>query len=222
MRTTTTPAPTGLRARLGRWPMLLWLTALWVLLWGDLTLANVLAGIGVAVLLLLLAPMPAVGYAGRLSIPGTIWLLAKFILDVLLASVEVSKMALHPLRPPEGGVIRIPLRSESDIILTLTGVFTSLVPGSIIVEAHRLTGTLYVHVLDLPTSGGAEAFRQQVLRQERRLLYALASQEDLARAGLPRRRWWGGPARGASETPSAHKPAADGSGGTGPAREVER
>lgn len=194
--TITPPAPSGLRARLNRWPMLLWMTALWVLLWGDLTLANVLAGFGVAALLLLLAPMPAVGYVGRVNILGTVWLLAKFILDVLLASVEVSKMALHPLRPPEGGVIRIPLRSESDVILTLTGVFTSLVPGSIIVEAHRFTGTLYVHVLDLPTSGGAEAFRQQVLRQERRLLYALASQEDLARAGLPRRRWWGGPGKG--------------------------
>lgn len=197
--TTRLPEPSGLRARLNRWPMLLWLTLLWVLLWGDWTLANILGGFGVAVLLLLLAPMPAVGYAGRISIPGTVWLLAKFIVDVLLASVEVSKMALHPLRPPEGGVIRVPLRSESDIILTLTGVFTSLVPGSIIVEAHRFTGTLYVHVLDLPTSGGAEAFRQQVLRQERRLMYALSSQQDLARAGLPRRRWWGGPGRGVDQ-----------------------
>ena len=191
-------APTGLSAWLNRWPMLLWMTVLWVLLWGDWTLANVLAGFVVAVLLLLLAPMPAVGYGGGLSVPGTVWLIAKFILDVLLASVEVSKLAIRP-RPPEGGVIRIRLRSESDVILTLTGVFTSLVPGSIIVEAHRFTGTLYVHVLDLPTSGGAEAFRQQVLRQERRLLYALSSQEDLARAGLPRRRWWGGPGRSAEQ-----------------------
>lgn len=196
--TTHPPARTGVRARLSRWPMLLWMTVLWVLLWGDWTLANVLAGFVVAVLLLLLAPMPAVGYGGGLSVPGTVWLIAKFILDVLLASVEVSKLAIRP-RPPEGGVIRIRLRSESDVILTLTGVFTSLVPGSIIVEAHRFTGTLYVHVLDLPTSGGAEAFRQQVLRQERRLLYALSSQEDLARAGLPRRRWWGGPGRSAEQ-----------------------
>ena len=198
-----TPVPTGLSAWLNRWPMLLWMTVLWVLLWGDLTLANVLAGFGVAVLLVLLAPMPAVGYAGRVSIPGVVWLIARFILDVLLASVEVSKMALHPRRGPEGGVIRIRLRSESDLILTLTGVFTSLVPGSIIVEAHRLTGTLYVHVLDLPTSGGVETFRRQVLIQERRLLYALASQEDLARAGLPRRRWWGGPDRGELESGAA-------------------
>ena len=196
-QTTTTPSPTGPRWRipLHRWPMTLWLTALWVLLWGDLTVANVLAGVVIAVILLMVAPMPAAGYAGRISITGVVWLLARFIVDVVLASVEVSKMALHPLRPPEGGIIRVRLRSESDVILTMTGVFTSLVPGSIIVEAHRLTGTLYVHVLDLPTSGGAEAFRQQVLLQERRLLYALASQEDLARAGLPPRRWWGGPGR---------------------------
>lgn len=212
-------APTGLSAWLNRWPMLLWMTALWVLLWGDLTLANVLAGFGVAVLLLLLTPMPAVGYHGRLSLPGVVRLIARFIVDVLLASLEVSKMALHPRRGPEGGVIRIRLRSESDLILTLTGLFTSLVPGSIIVEAHRLTGTLYVHVLDLPTSGGVETFRRQVLLQERRLLYALASQEDLARAGLPRRRWWGGPDRAAPE-PGAAGPVAGASGGN--AGEVAR
>lgn len=218
-QTANPSVPTGLSAWLSRWPMLLWMTVLWVLLWGDLTLANVLAGLGVGVLLLLLAPMPAVGYGGRVSLPGVVWLLSRFILDVLLASVEVSKMALHPSRLPEGGVIRIRLRSESDLILTLTGVFTSLVPGSIIVEAHRLTGTLYVHVLDLPTSGGVEAFRQQVLIQERRLLYALASQEDLARAGLPRRRWWGGPA---STGPTTDGPASDGFTTDGSATEVDR
>ena len=28
-----------------RWPMMLWLTAVWVLLWGDLTVANVVVGL---------------------------------------------------------------------------------------------------------------------------------------------------------------------------------
>ncbi|MGC0251905.1 Na+/H+ antiporter subunit E [Pseudactinotalea sp. Z1748] len=190
--TTTTAPGRSLASWFHRWPMLLWMTALWVLLWGDLTLANVLAGVAIAAILLIVAPMPAVGYAGRPSFFGLVHLVGRFIFDVLHASVQVSWLALHPRKAPQGGVVRIRLRSASDLILTLTGVFTSLVPGSIIVEAHRLTGTLYVHVLDLGMTDGADGMRKMVLAQERRLLYALANQEDLAKAGLPRRRWWGG------------------------------
>lgn len=192
MSTQSATTPTRRSAWLSRWPMFLWLTVLWVLLWGDLTLANVLAGAAVAVLLLIVAPMPTVGYVGRINIFALIYLGVRFIFDVLHASVQVSAQALHLGRTPHGGVARVRLRSESDLILTLVGVFTSLVPGSIIVEAHRLTGTMYVHVLDLGVTGGADGVRRIVLDQEKRLLYAFAHPDDLARAGLPRRRWWGG------------------------------
>lgn len=60
----------------------------------------------------------------------------------------------------------------------------SLVPGSLVVEAHRLTGMLYLHVLDLDRSGGVEAVRADVLAQEERLLRALASPQEQAAAGM--------------------------------------
>ena len=57
-------------------------------------------------------------------------------------------------------------------------------PGSLVVEAHRLTGMLYLHVLDVRQSGGIEAARQAVLDQEERVLRAFASDEELVAAGL--------------------------------------
>jgi len=62
------------------------------------------------------------------------------------------------------------------------------VPGSIVVEAHRLTGTLYLHVLDVATAGGVEAARRSVLDQEERVLRAFASDAELEAAGLRPRR----------------------------------
>lgn len=189
------PQSTGQQTRPARWwhrwPMVLWLTAIWVLLWGHLTLANVLAGLVVAVVLIKIAPMPAVGFHGRVSLGGLIILTGRFAFDVVHASFQVAGQALHFGKEPRGAVIRVRLRSESDLILTMTAEMCSLVPGSIIVEAHRLTGTLYVHILDVKQAGGIDAAKQAVLDQEKRLIYAFETPEDIEAAGLPPRTLWG-------------------------------
>jgi multicomponent Na+:H+ antiporter subunit E len=66
----------------------------------------------------------------------------------------------------------------------MTAELCSLVPGSLVVEAHRLTGMLYLHVLDVEQSGGVERARQTVLDQEERVLRAFASDSELREAGL--------------------------------------
>lgn len=171
-----------------RWAQILWLTLVWVLLWGELSVGNVLAGVLLGVLLTRLLPLPPVEFNGRARPVASLALLARFIVDVVIASIQVSYLALRWDRPPRGAVLRVQLRSHSDLYLTLTAELASLVPGSIIVEAHRLTGTLYVHVLDVEVSGGVEKARESVLAQERRVLYALASDAEIADAGLPPRR----------------------------------
>lgn len=181
-------SPTKRSRWFDRWPMALWLTVVWVLLWGDLTVANVLAGVVIGLMLIRFTPMPRVGFEGRVWIPGLAVLVARFAVDVLIASVQVAAQALRIGHHPHGAVIRVRLRSHSDLFLTLTAELCSLVPGSIIVEAHRLTGTLYVHILDVDQAGGVDNAKRSVLGQEKRVLYALASDADIAEAGLPPRR----------------------------------
>jgi multicomponent Na+:H+ antiporter subunit E len=166
------------------WWEVIWLTAVWVLLWGDLSVGNVLAGalIGIAVTVgLTMAPIQ---FHGRLRPLGLVRLVVRFVFDLVRASFEVAAIALRPGYTPRGAVIGVQLRSHSDLYLTLTAELVSLVPGSLVVEAHRLTGTLYVHVLDVAWSGGIEAARHAVLDQEERLLRAVAADDELAAAGL--------------------------------------
>jgi multicomponent Na+:H+ antiporter subunit E len=68
--------------------------------------------------------------------------------------------------------------------MTITAELSSLVPGSLVIEAHRLTGMLYLHVLDLDAAGGADKVRQDTLDLEARVLRAFASNEELQAAGL--------------------------------------
>jgi len=166
-----------------QWHSLVWLTVVWVLLWGDLSVGNVLAGLAIAWVVSVVMPLPPIAAEGRVRPPALARLVGRFAADVVVASVQVGVQAFRR-DPPLSAVIRVRLRSSSDLYLTLTAELCSLVPGSVVVEAHRLTRTLYLHVLDVTGPGGIEAARRRVLEQEERVLRALASDAELAAAGL--------------------------------------
>jgi len=170
--------------RRSQWWSVAWLTTVWVLAWGEVSVANVVVGTGLGVLVVSGLRMAPIRFHGRLHPWGVVVLFVVFAVDLVKASFEVAFLALHPRRTPHGAVIGVRLRSHSDLYLTLTVELCSLVPGSLVIEAHRLTGMLYVHVLDVASIGGIEAARAQVLAQEERVLRALASSAELQAAGL--------------------------------------
>ena len=55
-----------MRQWLPRAGMLCWLTAVWILLWGNIPVANILGGLAVGLLITLMLPLPQVLVAGRL------------------------------------------------------------------------------------------------------------------------------------------------------------
>ena len=148
-------------------------------------------------------PLPPVAAGGTVRPLALLHLVGRFAVDVLVASVQVGAQAFRR-RPPRSAVIRVRLRTASDLYLTLTAELCCLVPGSVVVEAHRLTSTLYVHVLEVGGPDGIESARRRVLDQEERVLRAIASDAELAAAGLLR---GPGAARG-----SAGDPAGDSAG----------
>lgn len=179
--------PLHIRRRRAHPVLVGWLIGVWVLLWSDLSVANVVGGALVAMVLTTFLHLNPVPFHARFHLRGFLSLLFFFLGDLVLASLQVAYVALRPRRVPRGAVIRVRLRSHSDVILTMTAELCSLIPGSIVIEAHRLTGTLYVHLLDAEIAGGLEAARAHVLEQERRLLYAFAGADEIAEAGLPPR-----------------------------------
>ena len=164
------------------WGMIVWLAIVWVLLWGDITAANLLAGLLVALFVTTVTPLPRAPFDGRFRPWGVVLVATRFAYDVVVASVQIAGKTLRR-QQPVGAVIRVRLRSHSDTFLTATAGMTSLVPGSIVVEAHRLTGTLYIHVFDIELAGGLDLAHRTVLEQEERILRAFASRDQLIDAG---------------------------------------
>lgn len=163
-----------------QWPMLIGLTVVWVLLWGGLNVANVLSGLVVAVFVTLVFPLPPIVIGGQLRPIGLLRLAGWFVVELVVASVQVAGQALRVGQRPLNAVIQVDLRSRSDLYLTITAELLSLVPGSLVVEVRRSTSTLFLHVLDVGDEADVEEARRRALRQEERVMRALASDEELA------------------------------------------
>ena len=151
-----------------------WLTVVWLVLWRELSWWNLLSGIVVGTLVSLVFPLPRLRMRLRVRPGALLWLAVKFHVDLVLASWQVTKRTLSR-RPLVNAVIKVPLRTSSDFVLTLTAEMVSLVPGSVVVEASRAEHTLYIHVLDAPDEAAVGRARRSVLAQEARLVRALGA-----------------------------------------------
>jgi multicomponent Na+:H+ antiporter subunit E len=166
------------------WPTMAVGAMFWVLLWGDLSWANVLSGMTLGALVAVAFPLPPFGTAATLR-PGPLLRLAgRFVADLVLASFQVAWSALTPGPTPEGGLVSVRLRTESDLFVATIAGLSSMVPGTLVVDHDQSSRTLRLHVLDLVGSGGADAVRKSTLALEARLLRAFASHDELVRVGL--------------------------------------
>ncbi|KMY22933.1 multicomponent Na+:H+ antiporter subunit E [Actinobaculum suis] len=172
----------------GRFPkaslgLLVWLTMVWVLLWGEVSAGNVVAGFALALLVTEISPFPATDYDARFRPRALIRLFAIFFKDLVVASTQMAWF-IFKRKEPRGAVIRVRLRSQSDLYLFLTSCMSTLVPGSLVIDTDADTGTLYVHVFDVELAGGVSAAHKSVLDLEERVLRALASGRELVAAGF--------------------------------------
>lgn len=164
--------------RLVRHPgLLLWLTLVWVGLWGSATPANVLGGLAVALVLVRALPLEEVPEQGQLELLPLLHFVGAFAVDLVRASLQVAVLVLLPPRSLRQAVIAVPARAASDRLLTLLANAISLTPGTLTLEVDRPRSTLYVHVLNVGSGPGAvERVRSDILRLERLAILALGSE----------------------------------------------
>ncbi|MBB3043582.1 Na+/H+ antiporter subunit E [Nocardioides soli] len=174
------------RLRVLQLPVVLWLTLVWVALWGELSAANVVFGLVVSIVVCLVFPLPTLPMDLHIRPLRLVWLVLRFLGDVVVASVEVAWITLRFWREPRNAVIEVDLETSSDFVLTVVAEMVSLVPGSLVVEARRSTHTLFLHVLDARDTAGVDKMRSQVYALERRVVRALGTEtQRLPEGGTP-------------------------------------
>ena len=160
-------------------PLVLWLTVVWVGLWGSVTAANVLGGVAVALLLATALPLTEVPTAAVVRPLALLRFLAFFAVDLVRSSLQVAALVLAPRRALRQAVVAVPVRGASDALLTLLANAISLTPGTLTLEVDRPGSTLYVHVIDV--GEGVDAVRADLLHIERLAILAVGS-ADVRRA----------------------------------------
>lgn len=145
-----------LAARIGRrWPTLVALIVMWIALWGNLSIANIVGGAIIAVLVLAFADQVQPEPVSNFNIGAALRYLRTFAVQLLVANWQVIKAVVHPdtIKP---GILAMPLYHASDAVVTLVANSITLTPGTLTLETERRgdVAILYVHALDLADADG--------------------------------------------------------------------
>jgi len=151
---------------------LVWLTLVWLLLWGTVSVANVLSGLVVALGITLLLPLPSVPVQGRLHPLSLLWLALHVAWWLAQSSIQVAWLAIRPGKPPLSAVLRGHLALKSDLVLALAVNIMNLTPGTIVLEIDQARRLVYVHVLDVGSKRSVERFYRQLVQLERLMIAA--------------------------------------------------
>lgn len=134
--------------------VLLWSTALWVALWHDLSVANVVAGLLVGAGVLALSGAPRVlarDDADRVRIRpiASLYFVGYVLVKLVEANLYLAWEILTPHNRINVGVVAVPLRTESTTAAMIVANVITLTPGSITIESLGSPPTLYVNVMHL-------------------------------------------------------------------------
>ncbi len=158
--------------------MLCWLILVWMLLWGNISAANILSGLAIALVITLLLPLPAVPVEGRLHPLSLALLLLTVTYSLVASSMQVAALAIKPGPPPLTAVLRARLGVKSDLVLALAVNIINLTPGTMVLEIDQARRMLYVHVLDVGSDRAVRRFYRQIASLERLLVASFERDAD--------------------------------------------
>ena len=152
---------------------------IWVLLWGDLSVANLVSGFVLGIVITWVFPLPPIDHHGRFRLWPHTKMIAVLLFELVRSSFLVAAQAFHFGHTMRNAVVRVDLRTHSDLYLTLTSELVSLVPGSLVMEARRQESVLYLHVVDVRSDADIATARRKVLQAEERVVRSFGSNEEV-------------------------------------------
>ncbi|WP_421121727.1 Na+/H+ antiporter subunit E [Aquihabitans daechungensis] len=134
------------------------LTALWLLAWGEASVANILSGVAVSVLLLVALP-PSDPTTARAQIDpvGGLRLAGYIARQLVTSNVLMTRAVLRRHSATQPGVVAHHLQTPSEHVVTVMTSVIALSPGTMVADVDRASSTVYVHFLFLHDLDAARA-----------------------------------------------------------------
>ena len=170
--------------------LIIWLTALWVALWADLTVGNVIGGLLVATVIVSVArPTGVTGLERTYFRPlSALFFLANFLWRLVQANLVVAWEIVTPRLKINRAIIAVQMHSSSAGVVTVVANAVTLTPGTVTVDVVetevmlddgagvRTDRTLFIHVLHFID---VDSVRRDVLQLERLAIKAFGSRSEL-------------------------------------------
>ena len=157
------------------------LVAVWILLWGSASPANLLSGAAVAVALFVIYPSGLPRWPVRRLRPWpVVVLISRFAVDVVVSTFWLVVAALAPSSKVRAALVWVDLQFDDPALITMITNLTALTPGSMVVRAaHHDDGrpTVQVHCL---ATGDPERFARGIAGLEVRCVKAVGTRGQLA------------------------------------------
>jgi multicomponent Na+:H+ antiporter subunit E len=161
--------------------LIIWLTLVWALLWGDLGLASLLSGLGVAVFVVIVARPTGVRGVQLTSFhpASAVVFVLYFLVQLVRSSLQVAWEVITPGSSVNRAIISVPMHVSTDGLVTLVGNTITLTPGTLTVDVRSdrpdQPPVLYVHALHFTD---VDALRRDVLTLERLAVRAFGTKEQ--------------------------------------------
>jgi len=163
-----------------------WLTTLWVLLWNDVSVANVLSGVVLSVVVLGSSRLASAVCAGsdggdrpRISPLHLAYFVGYVLVQLVRSNLFLAWEILTRKNTIHAGIIAVPMRTSSELAMLVMANVITLTPGTVTIEAEGSPAVLYVNVLHL---NDVERVRDDLRRLEDVCVRAFGSRS--ARAQL--------------------------------------
>ena len=169
--------------------LVVWLIVLWLLLWGQISWANVLGGLAVAVIVVFFARLDLSALRSNPVRPH--WAVVYFVVLLWKLFESNLKLAWEILTPglsTHTGIIAVPMRGGSDAVVNLVANSVTLTPGTMTIEVKRWdvdgdgiddsdvdSVVMYIHGM---YTRDVESVRYDVLKLEALALRAFGSPSD--------------------------------------------
>ena len=162
--------------------ILIWLVVLWLLLWDDISVANLTSGLLIGAAVLVFARLPSISRGdsdrvARVNVPMTIWFALFFLYKLVEANIRLAWEIVTPKNSISTGVIAVPLHTESKVAMLVVSSVITLTPGTLTIEVLGSPPVLYVNVLHLHDIDRVRRDLQQI---EELSIRAFGSRSDRA------------------------------------------
>ncbi|WP_333618770.1 Na+/H+ antiporter subunit E [Dietzia sp.] len=158
----------------------LWLMLAWVMLWGGFSSPGTwVAGLGIGLVVMVFFPLPRRKVIGEFHLFHALRLAGYVAIRVMQSSIEVAYISLNPRRRPKPALLMVPMRLESDFVLSLAVNTLNIIPGGIVCRIDERNRQVILHVLNTGTAREVEKFYHDTAKIEAMYVRAFEPQENV-------------------------------------------